>query len=119
MEKNPSRFHVEPVECKPQNEISSANSSEPQEDKQTLNVSVIDINDRSVNSSVYDSHNVRSLRHYTQEALPRLDHYRNIHSLHAHFPRPTLDELHNGDITSQTGQVRKYFYLCNIKKCRF
>ncbi|KAG8176023.1 hypothetical protein JTE90_025350 [Oedothorax gibbosus] len=39
---------------------------------------------------------VHSLRHYTHEALPRAENYRNAHSVHAHFPRPTLDELHNG-----------------------
>ncbi|XP_042906995.1 solute carrier family 12 member 2-like [Parasteatoda tepidariorum] len=49
-----------------------------------------------------DTCNTRSLCHYTQEALPRLDHYRNIHSLHAHQPRPTLDELHNGNVEEQT-----------------
>lgn len=99
MEKAPSRFHVEPVESGSQQNIPSSNSAELQADNELRNICVIDVNEQSVNSNVYDSHNVRSLRHYTQEALPRLDHYRNIHSLHAHYPRPTLDELHNGDIT--------------------
>ncbi|XP_045605919.2 bumetanide-sensitive sodium-(potassium)-chloride cotransporter isoform X1 [Procambarus clarkii] len=39
----------------------------------------------------------RSLRHLTREALPRLDHYRNLASI-MHAPgtgqRPTLDDLH-------------------------
>ncbi|GFS78210.1 solute carrier family 12 member 2 [Nephila pilipes] len=93
MEKPGSRFHVEPVEPK---------ADDPPQ--QHVAVCVIDSNDQTVNSSVYDSHNIRSLLHYTQEALPRMDHYRNIHSLHAHFPRPTLDELHNGNIPSAAEQ---------------
>lgn len=47
----------------------------------------------------YDTHNVRSLRHYTREALPRADHYRNIMSVHGQLNRPTLDELHNPSLT--------------------
>lgn len=43
----------------------------------------------------YDTHNVRSLRHYTREALPRADHYRNVMSVHGQLNRPTLDELHD------------------------
>lgn len=106
MEKTPSRFLVEPVESGSQNDVPSSNNSEEPADKELRSVCVIDANDRSIDSNVYDTHNVRSLRHYTQEALPRLDHYRNIHSLHAHFPRPTLDELHNGDITTPGEEVR-------------
>lgn len=51
------------------------------------------------NACTYDTHNVRSLRHYTREALPRLDHYRNIMSVHGHMERPTLDELHNATLS--------------------
>lgn len=36
----------------------------------------------------------KSFRHFTRDALPRLDNYRNINSIHA-ARRPTLDELHN------------------------
>lgn len=36
----------------------------------------------------------RSFRHFTREALPRVDNYRNIMSIHAAY-RPTLDELHD------------------------
>lgn len=39
-------------------------------------------------------------RHFTREALPRLDNYRNIMSIHAAY-RPTLDELHNATLTSK------------------
>ncbi|CAL1284610.1 unnamed protein product [Larinioides sclopetarius] len=91
MEKPGSRFHVEPVQ-----------GEEPPGQPQ-VSICVPDSNDQTVASN-YDSHNIRSLLHYTQEALPRLDHYRNVHSLHAHFPRPTLDELHNGNIPSAAEQ---------------
>ncbi|GBM34849.1 hypothetical protein AVEN_208049-1 [Araneus ventricosus] len=91
MEKPGSRFHVEPVQ-----------GEEPPGQPQ-VSICVLDSNDQTVASN-YDSHNIRSLLHYTQEALPRLDHYRNVHSLHAHFPRPTLDELHNGNIPSAAEQ---------------
>ena len=42
-------------------------------------------------------------RHFTREALPRLDNYRNIMSIQAAY-RPTLDELHNATLTG--GKVR-------------
>lgn len=53
----------------------------------------------SVNNSTYDTHNVKSLRHYTREPLPRAAHYRDIRSIHTHQDRPTLDDLHNPPIT--------------------
>ncbi|XP_039291807.1 bumetanide-sensitive sodium-(potassium)-chloride cotransporter-like isoform X3 [Nilaparvata lugens] len=40
---------------------------------------------------------VKSFRHMTREALPRLDNYRNIMSIQAAY-RPTLDELHNATL---------------------
>ncbi|XP_069979314.1 uncharacterized protein [Penaeus vannamei] len=47
--------------------------------------------------SVTMSGTFRSLRHLTREALPRLDHYRNLASI-VRAPgggqRPTLDDLH-------------------------
>lgn len=36
----------------------------------------------------------KSFRHFTREALPRMDNYRNIMSIQAAV-RPTLEELHN------------------------
>lgn len=36
-------------------------------------------------------------RHFTREALPRLDNYRNILSIQAAH-RPSLDELHNATL---------------------
>lgn len=64
--------------------------------------------------TVYDTMNVKSLVHYTHEALPRVDHYRNVMSVHGHISRPTLDELHysgRGSIaglTSQSPSARKF-----------
>ncbi|XP_041980816.1 bumetanide-sensitive sodium-(potassium)-chloride cotransporter [Aricia agestis] len=46
----------------------------------------------------------KSFRHFTREALPRLDNYRNVMSLHA-VPRPTLDELHNASLSRKPGQT--------------
>ncbi|KAH7963427.1 hypothetical protein HPB52_021154 [Rhipicephalus sanguineus] len=59
---------------------------------------------QSWNACSYDTHNVRSLRHYTREALPRMDHYRNIMSVHGHMERPTLDELHDATLTLMPDQ---------------
>lgn len=42
----------------------------------------------------YVSSNAKSFRHFTREALPRMDNYRNIMSIQAAV-RPTLEELHN------------------------
>ncbi|XP_023217503.1 solute carrier family 12 member 2-like [Centruroides sculpturatus] len=56
--------------------------------------------------NTYDTHNIQSLRHYTREALPRLDHYRNIMSVHGHLNRPTLDELHNATLTMSQDNKR-------------
>lgn len=50
--------------------------------------------------TVYDTKNLKSFRHYTREALPRVDHYRDINSVHGHMSRPTLDELHGCDMSS-------------------
>lgn len=50
--------------------------------------------------TVYDTKNLKSFRHYTREALPRVDHYRDMNSVHGHMTRPTLDELHGCEISS-------------------
>lgn len=45
----------------------------------------------------YDTHNLKTFGHNTHEALPHVDHYRNLLSTsatHALKARPTLDELH-------------------------
>ena len=51
----------------------------------------------TVNESTATKQASKSLRHMTREALPRLDNYRNILSIHVGH-RPTLDELHNNTI---------------------
>lgn len=48
-------------------------------------------------TSGYDTRYAKSFRHFTREALPRLDNYRNIMSIQAAY-RPTLDELHNATL---------------------
>lgn len=66
---------------------------------------------QSWNACTYDTHNVRSLRHYTREALPRLDHYRNVMSVHGHMERPTLDELHNATLSLLPDQKVRFTLL--------
>lgn len=39
-------------------------------------------------------------RHFTREALPRLDNYRDILSIQAVY-RPTLDDLHNATMSNK------------------
>lgn len=46
-------------------------------------------------------------RHFTREALPRLDNYRDILSVQAVY-RPTLDDLHNATMSNK---VRKNVHL--------
>ncbi|KAH9426423.1 hypothetical protein DERP_010992 [Dermatophagoides pteronyssinus] len=57
----------------------------------------------------YATKNLKSFRHYTREALPRADHYRNVESVHGFMARPTLDELHGTQATvsfdSNTGKI--------------
>lgn len=55
--------------------------------------------------STYATKNLKSLKRYTREALPRLDNYRNDLSIHGRASRPTLDDLRNTDtIASQLNQ---------------
>ncbi len=57
-------------------------------------------------------HANKSLRHMTREALPRLDNYRNILSIHVGH-RPTLDELHNNTIHEKVCETTLLIsYLC-------
>lgn len=71
------------------------------------------LTEQNQTTSAYDTHNVRSLRHYTREALPRADHYRNVMSVHGQMNRPTLDELHHPSLT-MSNQVR-LFSVCLLK----
>lgn len=50
--------------------------------------------------SVSSDDRYKSFRQLTREALPRLDNYRNIMSVHVAC-RPTLDELHNCDLAEK------------------
>ncbi|XP_073840775.1 bumetanide-sensitive sodium-(potassium)-chloride cotransporter-like isoform X1 [Musca autumnalis] len=56
--------------------------------------------DRELLDNEYDTKYGKSFRHFTREALPRLDNYRNIMSIQAAY-RPTLDELHNATLTGK------------------
>lgn len=46
----------------------------------------------------------KSFRHFTREALPRVDNYRNIMSIQAVY-RPTLDDLHEDNSVSPPCKV--------------
>ncbi|XP_062530592.1 bumetanide-sensitive sodium-(potassium)-chloride cotransporter isoform X2 [Bombyx mori] len=54
--------------------------------------------------TVSDTKYGKSFRHFTREALPRLDNYRNVLSIHAAH-RPTLDELHNASLSRKSGHT--------------
>ncbi|XP_022249668.1 solute carrier family 12 member 2-like isoform X1 [Limulus polyphemus] len=95
---NTSRFQVDKVDYVGENDNNSydyVNDVFNVEDNQTT---LNSLTQRSGNST-YDTHNVRSLCHYTREALPNVDHYRNVMSVHGHMIRPTLDELHHATLT--------------------
>lgn len=64
-------------------------------------------------NTYYDSKNLKSLRYYTREALPRVDNYRNILSVHGHMTRPTLDELHGVQATINPDSRKASFMLIN------
>ncbi|CRK92474.1 CLUMA_CG006045, isoform C [Clunio marinus] len=59
-----------------------------------------DEDENLLDGNEYDEKYGRSFRHFTREALPRLDNYRNILSLQA-GTRPTLEELHNASIVNK------------------
>lgn len=61
--------------------------------------------DEDLPLSCYETKNLKSFKHYTKEALPRLDNYRNVMSVHGHLQRPTLDELHGVQTTIQFDRV--------------
>ena len=64
----------------------------------------------TVNESKHAS---KSLRHMTREALPRLDNYRNILSIHVGH-RPTLDELHNNTVHEKVCKPLVWLSFCVI-----
>ncbi|XP_068149884.1 bumetanide-sensitive sodium-(potassium)-chloride cotransporter isoform X2 [Drosophila tropicalis] len=76
-----TRFQVDPLN----NESDDSNDS--QEERELLD-------------NEYDTKYGKSFRHFTREALPRLDNYRNMMSIQAAY-RPTLDELHNATLVGK------------------
>lgn len=58
-------------------------------------------------------------RHFTREALPRLDNYRNILSIQA-GTRPTLEELHNATIVNKVSPrimlSKTIYFYCQLSK---
>lgn len=50
-------------------------------------------------------YNNKSFRHFTREALPRLDNYRNMLSIQAQN-RPTLEELHNATLSQKVNRLQ-------------
>ncbi|XP_017477312.1 PREDICTED: solute carrier family 12 member 2-like isoform X2 [Rhagoletis zephyria] len=83
-----TRFQVAPP-----NEEDSDDSSGTKEDRDLLD-------------NEYDTKYGKSFRHFTREALPRLDNYRNIMSIQAAY-RPTLDELHNATLTGKSASLSR------------
>ena len=68
-------------------------------------------------TTMYDTRNLKSLRHYTRDALPRIDNYRNILSVHGHLVRPTMDELHGVQTTQMLESVSAYTSCLNRLPC--
>ncbi|XP_076356125.1 solute carrier family 12 member 2-like isoform X2 [Tachypleus tridentatus] len=87
-----SRFQVDKVDFVSENPV--LNSEDYTEELHCHGSSTL--HSTSGNTNTYENtQNIRSLRHYTREALPNVDYYRNIMSVHGYLYRPTLDELHN------------------------
>lgn len=59
-----------------------------------------------------DTKMYKSFRHFTREALPRLDNYRNMLSIQAQN-RPTLDELHNATLSQKVSTCRSCTSACS------
>ncbi|XP_059062211.1 bumetanide-sensitive sodium-(potassium)-chloride cotransporter-like [Achroia grisella] len=92
----PSRFKDQPSATRFQMEV-----DKPEDHTEESDASGMDSDDPlTANDTKY----AKSFRHFTREALPRLDNYRNVLSLHA-APRPTLDELHNASLSRKPGQT--------------
>lgn len=68
----------------------------------------------------YDTRYAKSFIHFTREALPRLDNYRNILSVQAAY-RPTLEELHNATLHGKVGAcfLVQTWYLALISPLMF
>lgn len=87
---------------------SRSRSEEPEDDDDCSSVDYDSdgnlINGRVRLNSDSDTRYIKSFRHLTREALPRLDNYRNIMSIQA-ANRPTLDELHNATLSAKIMQT--------------
>eukprot|EP00102_Acyrthosiphon_pisum_P016810 XP_008187908.1 PREDICTED: bumetanide-sensitive sodium-(potassium)-chloride cotransporter isoform X1 [Acyrthosiphon pisum] len=59
-----------------------------------------------LDSASSEDNKYKSFRQLTREALPRLDNYRNIMSVHVAC-RPTLDELHNCDLAEKNMEAHE------------
>ncbi|XP_052752260.1 bumetanide-sensitive sodium-(potassium)-chloride cotransporter-like isoform X2 [Galleria mellonella] len=92
----PSRFRDQPSATRFQMEV-----DKPEDATEESDASGLDSDDPL---TATDTKYGKSFRHFTREALPRLDNYRNVLSLHA-APRPTLDELHNASLSRKPGQT--------------
>lgn len=59
---------------------------------------------------VYDTRYAKSIGQLTREALPKLDNYRDLMSVHVQ-QRPTLDELHNATYSEKVSDARKSLFF--------
>lgn len=99
-EKSRSRFQVAKVDYVNEALAPDEDDAKPECILTSASVSPTEL---TAYATVYDTVNVKSLAQYTHEALPRVDHYRNIMSVHGHISRPTLDELHYSGRGSTAG----------------
>lgn len=58
----------------------------------------------------------KSFRHFTREALPRMDNYRNIMSIQAAY-RPTLEELRNATLHGKVSDISLLLYRTRHTTC--
>lgn len=100
---SPSRFKVDKVSSADfyQSNGSTINSSNLINGNSNCNNHVIRRDSIDNNNSIYETKTLSS--HLTREAAPRVDHYRNMASVHGHISRPTLDELHGYDDETPAG----------------
>ncbi|XP_013401253.1 solute carrier family 12 member 1 [Lingula anatina] len=94
--KQKSRFKVNKVEFKEDKETVPDNDAGGGDHVESLSPPTSPLISDSYNShSFYDTHNLKTFGHNTNEALPHVDHYRNLLSTtQALKSRPTLQELH-------------------------
>ncbi|XP_063232957.1 bumetanide-sensitive sodium-(potassium)-chloride cotransporter isoform X2 [Bacillus rossius redtenbacheri] len=88
---------MEPLEKRTRFQVNRVDGEEDTPLKDGEEGSENDEDDAEDNASGYDTRYAKSFRHFTREALPRMDNYRNIMSIQAAY-RPTLDELHNATL---------------------